>query len=439
LRILLAEDSAASRFLLQRAVEELGHECVVAEDGEQAWEIYKRHDPEVVISDWIMPGLDGDELCRRIRADADGPYTYFVMLTSLEDKEHVLRGMQAGVDDYLTKPLDRNDLTARLIAASRVTALHRQIVEQQRELEAEVAMAAGIQMGLLPTAPPAVAGIDVAGLCLPAANVGGDYYDLILDDEDRLIVLIADVAGHSIGSALLMAMARSVLRREISGGGSPSEVLAATNQAMYADLVTAGLFITMFCARFDPADGQLTYANAGHNPPVLKREDGSSELDADGAAIGFLEHVDFEERTEQLEPGATILLYTDGVVEAMDPGEEQFGEERLAELVETLAPQGADALVYVHFHLDSRTQMTTTDYASAGWYGWRWGGGVATTTVSEIPVGTIVIDVVDAAGKKLVWRGWGKDDVTSRRSPEEAEEYARGVMAKLFENFPPAH
>src|SRR3712207_475457 len=108
-----------------------------------------------------MPGLDGDELCRRIRADEGGPYTYFVMLTSLEDKEHVLRGMQAGVDDYLAKPLDLNELTARLIAAGRVTALHRQIVEQQRELQAEVAMAAGIQMGLLPSAPPEVAGADV--------------------------------------------------------------------------------------------------------------------------------------------------------------------------------------------------------------------------------------------------------------------------------------
>src|SRR3954451_25191955 len=224
MRILLAEDSAASRFLLQRAVEELGHECVVAEDGEQAWEIYERDGPEVVISDWIMPGLDGDELCRRIRADADSPYTYFVMLTSLEDKEHVLRGMQAGVDDYLTKPLDRNDLSARLIAASRVTALHRKIVQQQRELENEVAMAAGIQMGLLPTDPPAVAGADVAALCLPAANVGGDYYDLMLDDRGRLVMLIADVAGHSIGSALLMAMARSVLRREIAAGSSPSAV-----------------------------------------------------------------------------------------------------------------------------------------------------------------------------------------------------------------------
>ena len=347
MKILLAEDSAASRFLLQRAVEELGHECVMAEDGVQAWELYKREGAEVVISDWIMPGLDGDELCRRIRSDEDGPYTYFVMLTSLEDKEHVLRGMQAGVDDYLTKPLDRNDLGARLIAASRVTALHRQIVEQQRELESEVAMAAGIQAGLLPSEPPAVEGAEVAGLCLPAANVGGDYYDVVLDDQGRLVMLIADVAGHSIGSALLMAMARSILRREIAQGGSPAEILTATNVAMFGDLVNAGLFITMFCARYDPADGGLTYANAGHNPPLLVhagRE--TAELDADGAAIGFLEHVDFEERTDSLAPGDALLLYTDGVVEALDPADEQFGEERLAELVDAMAELGADPVVH---------------------------------------------------------------------------------------------
>ena len=346
MRILLAEDSAASRFLLQRAVEELGHECVMAEDGLQAWELYRAGGIEVVISDWIMPGLDGDELCRRIRADEDGPYTYFVMLTSLEDKEHVLRGMQAGVDDYLTKPLDRNDLSARLIAASRVTALHRQVVEQQRELENEVAMAAGIQMGLLPTEPPSMRDTDLAGLCLPAANVGGDYYDLIETNDGRLVLLIADVAGHSIGSALLMAMARSVLRREVAEGASPGAVLGATNYAMFGDLVNAGLFITMFCAVYDPADARLTYANAGHNPPVLARASGDTvELDADGAAIGFLEDVDFEELDVTLEPGDCLLLYTDGVNEAVDPADQQFGEERLAETVSALAPAGAAAVV----------------------------------------------------------------------------------------------
>lgn len=346
MRILLAEDSAASRFLLQRAVEELGHECVVAEDGLQAWELYQRAGAEVVISDWIMPGLDGDELCRRIRADSDRSYTYFVMLTSLEDKEHVLRGMQAGVDDYLTKPLDRNDLGARLIAATRVTALHRQILEQQRELENEVAMAAGIQRGLLPMAPPAVAGADLAGLCLPAANVGGDYYDLMLDEQGRLVMLIADVAGHSIGSALLMAMARSILRREVAQGEPPAAVLRATNEAMYADLVNAGLFITMFCAIYDPADGGLTFANAGHNPPVLVRADGSTlELDGDGAAIGILERVDFEELTDTVGPGDFLLLYTDGVVEALGPDGEQFGEGRLAELVTASSASGTEAVI----------------------------------------------------------------------------------------------
>jgi sigma-B regulation protein RsbU (phosphoserine phosphatase) len=346
MKILLAEDSAASRFLLQRAVEELGHDCIVAEDGLQAWDLYKRSGAEVVISDWIMPGLDGDELCRRIRSDGEVSYTYFVMLTSLEDKEHVLRGMRAGVDDYLTKPLDRNDLSARLIAASRVTALHRRIIDQQRELEGEVAMAAGIQMGMLPAEPPTVQGADVAGLCLPAANVGGDYYDLLLDDHGRLVILIADVAGHSIGSALLMAMARSILRREIIQGQPPSEVLRATNEAMYTDLVNAGLFITMFCAVYDPAAGLLTFANAGHNPPVLARADGSSlELDGDGAAVGFLPEVEFEELSETIGPGDCLLLYTDGVVEAMDPVEEAFGEERLTELVATMSAGGAQALI----------------------------------------------------------------------------------------------
>src|SRR3954447_503259 len=179
MKILLAEDSAASRFLLQRAVEELGHECVVAEDGLQAWDLYRNGGAEVVISDWIMPGLDGDELCRRIRADADGSYTYFVMLTSLEDKDHVLRGMQAGVDDYLTKPLDRDELAMRLIAASRVTHLHHRLLEQQREIQNEVDMAAGIQRGLLPDTAPSVPGVDVWGRCVPAANVGGDYFDWV--------------------------------------------------------------------------------------------------------------------------------------------------------------------------------------------------------------------------------------------------------------------
>jgi serine phosphatase RsbU (regulator of sigma subunit) len=345
MRLLLAEDSAASRLLLQRAVEGLGHECVVAGDGLAAWEAFQGSDVEVVISDWLMPGIDGDELCRRIRADPDAPYSYFIMLTSLEDKGHVLRGMQAGVDDFLSKPLDPQELQMRLIAASRVTALHRRLRRQQQEIENELELAAHIQASLLPDEPPGVDGVSVAGRCFPAANVGGDCFDYVRDDEGRLVVAIADVAGHSIGSALLMAMARSTLRREIAAGAPPADVLAATNRSLYGDLVTAELFITMFCARLDPASGLFEYANAGHNPPLLRTGETVRELDAEGAAIGLLPDVEFENATLRLGPGDEVLLYTDGATEALDSAQQQFGEQRLHELVASANGAAPAALI----------------------------------------------------------------------------------------------
>jgi diguanylate cyclase (GGDEF)-like protein len=134
MRVLIADDSPAQLLALQRAVESLGHDCVPADDGERAWELYEGGDPDVVISDWVMPGIEGVELCRRIRA-AGRRYCYLILLTSLDDKKHVMRGMEVGADDYLTKPLNPDELEARLASAARVTALHRRLAEQQSELE----------------------------------------------------------------------------------------------------------------------------------------------------------------------------------------------------------------------------------------------------------------------------------------------------------------
>lgn len=140
MQVVVAEDDPIIRRMLQHTVERLGHGCLLAEDGEQAWELYCTHRPDVVISDWMMPGLDGLSLCRRIREQAPDPnefrgYTYFVMLTALSEKEHRWQGMRAGADDYLTKPLDADDLQFRLIAAQRLTSLHRRLMEQTRELQ----------------------------------------------------------------------------------------------------------------------------------------------------------------------------------------------------------------------------------------------------------------------------------------------------------------
>jgi two-component system, cell cycle response regulator len=136
MNLLIAEDDAISRLILRRAVEYSGHKCLVAEDGLRAWELFQSTpDVDVIISDWMMPGIDGPELCRRVRAAKSGLYTFFIFLTTLVDKAHLLEGMQAGADDYLTKPLDREQLHVRLIAASRVNSLHRQLNDQKAELE----------------------------------------------------------------------------------------------------------------------------------------------------------------------------------------------------------------------------------------------------------------------------------------------------------------
>ncbi|MDQ3862599.1 MAG: response regulator, partial [Actinomycetota bacterium] len=136
MRILIAEDDTVSRTLLTKALEKLGHECLAVEDGKKAWELFQSTpEVDVVISDWMMPGIDGPELCRRVRTVNNGWYTFFIFLTALGDKQHLLEGMQAGADDYLAKPLDREQLQVRLIAASRVNSLHRQLNEQKAELE----------------------------------------------------------------------------------------------------------------------------------------------------------------------------------------------------------------------------------------------------------------------------------------------------------------
>lgn len=228
---------------------------------------------------------------------------------------------------------------ATAIAGQLAVAVHgSRLVDSLREAERvqqEIEIAAEIQHSLLPESAPDVPGLEVAGLYIPAARVGGDYYDLIADREGRLSVVIADVAGHSIGSALMMAMARSVIRREIAEGKGPAGVLEATNAMLFEDLCRAELFITVACARYEPATRLLSLANGAHNPPLLRRAaDGAVvELDADGMAAGMVAAPDYEETTVELEAGDTVLLYTDGVTEARSPAGEQLGEARLKEMV----------------------------------------------------------------------------------------------------------
>jgi phosphoserine phosphatase RsbU/P len=216
--------------------------------------------------------------------------------------------------------------------------IHTDVTERRKEAESrhELEIAKHIQLSLLPGAPLRSERAELSGVCVPASHVGGDYFDFF-KSGDAIDVVVADVSGHSVGAALIMTEVRSALRaeaRSLAGASSgPGVILRDLNELLYEDLTRAELFITMFYMKFLPDRRLLKYASAGHNWPLLLRSNGevSIPLDAEGLVIGVETTVEFEEKCIELHAGDRILLYTDGVSEALSPQGEFFGLERLKE------------------------------------------------------------------------------------------------------------
>jgi sigma-B regulation protein RsbU (phosphoserine phosphatase) len=216
------------------------------------------------------------------------------------------------------------------------------VSEEQRAAEArrELDTARRIQASLLPKSTLRTDGLEAAGICLPAGAIGGDYFDYFTTPEG-ISVTVADVSGHNIGAALIMTETRSALRAKtitphVEGHhGGPSQLLDDLNELLFDDLNGADLFITMFYLVFDRMTRRLTYANAGHNPALLARQesDQCAPLDAEGLVLGVKRGIVFEERSVLLKPGDTVLLYTDGVTEARNASGEMFGTDRLSALL----------------------------------------------------------------------------------------------------------
>jgi sigma-B regulation protein RsbU (phosphoserine phosphatase) len=225
-----------------------------------------------------------------------------------------------------------------------VSTIGRDITEQKKAAAAlldnarinrELEIAKEIQQSFLPVCPSSLPGMLMTCCCVPAAHVGGDYYDFFTLDDGIVDAVIADVTGHSIGSSMLMAIARSVLHAKVSLSRSPGGVLAAVNDLLHDDLSRTELLISMFYVRLDTRNRTLAYANAGHNHPFLFRcrEGEFVELDADGLLLGVKTDVSFEENVTRLDTGDILVLYTDGVTEAENAEGESFGTARLCRVV----------------------------------------------------------------------------------------------------------
>lgn len=239
------------------------------------------------------------------------------------------------------------EIIIRLVTFNKVlygVAVARDITERKRaekvmlensRMLRDMELARQIQLSLLPTAPPEIPGVLLAGRCEPAALVGGDYYDFYRRKDGVLDMVIADVSGHSIGAALIMTEARSVLRAQIHSFTGTADLLASLNDILYEDLHQSGLLITLFYIKYDPGTRTVTYSNSGHAPPLVFRssEGGCRKLDAEGLILGVRRGVIFEEKQFRMKEGDLLLLYTDGVTEARNASGELFGADRLCDIL----------------------------------------------------------------------------------------------------------
>jgi sigma-B regulation protein RsbU (phosphoserine phosphatase) len=337
-RVFLVDDEKSN---IDALVETLtGHHLLsVALDGESALESIFRSPPDLVLLDLMMPGLDGYEVCRRLRANPATRDLPIVFLSALGEAKSKARGFEAGGTDYVTKPFEAVEVRAR------VRSLLKCKIYQdtaRASLAAELRVAQEIQRGMVPKDFAGLSWglpIDVHALLEPAKEVGGDLYDVFPIGDGRVCIALGDVSGKGIPAALFMAITATLLRATARHVQRPAQILSHVNDELARDNPSS-MFVTLFCAVLDTKTGKIVFASGGHTSPVLVRPGGAPRLLADrpGTVVGIQPNLSFEQRELQLEPGDTLLLYTDGVTEAFDPGRVCFGEDRLLQALGAPAP-----------------------------------------------------------------------------------------------------
>ncbi len=310
------------------------YEFVFAGNGVEALEKLNADETiDMVLSDINMPQMDGLTLLDQIPNVS--PDIRAVIISAYGDMQNIRTAMNRGAFDFVTKPVDFEDLQVTIDRTLRHLDEWREAVSSRDKLvalENELDIASKIQQSILPGQFPTVQDFQIYANMEPAREVGGDFYDVIRLEYGRMGLAIADVSGKGVPAALFMMSSRTLLKGTAIGGGSPAEVVAQVNDLLY-EQNEAAMFVTVLYAVYDPETSELTYACAGHDPPLIVHPDGSSTSLplTGGLALGVVPQFDFGENTVSVAPGDTVVLYTDGVTEAMNGKDEQFGLDRLRE------------------------------------------------------------------------------------------------------------
>ncbi|MEB3182330.1 MAG: SpoIIE family protein phosphatase [Nostocaceae cyanobacterium] len=319
-QILVIDDDLAVQLLLKRMLQKQGYEVIVASNGEEGLNKALACLPALIICDWMMPGLNGLEVCRRLKADPNLSTTFFILLTALVAVEDRVKGLDAGADDFISKPIEQNELQARVRAGLRLHQLSRDLQAQKQILEAEMAEAAEYVRSLLP--PPMNEPISINSRFIPSRQLGGDCFDYYWLDPDYLALYLLDTAGHGLKATLPSISVLNLLRsRAVQSINyyQPNEVLKALNDTFQMNYQNDKYF-TIWYGVYNRIERQLIYASAGHPPAVLiseNRDNGSQIqlLKTPGMPVGMFPEAKYVNAFCKVSEGSTLYIFSDGAYE----------------------------------------------------------------------------------------------------------------------------
>ena len=328
-RILIVDDITSNIDILVAALR-ADYKLSIALDGPGALKAIEKNPPDLVLLDIMMPGMDGYEVCSRLRSDEATREIPVMFLSALEDVQNKARGFEVGGNDYLTKPFEILEVKARVKSLLKAKAYADAVKEA---VERELRIAREIQMGILPSDfSPCTAGtgLDIHAFIEPARRVGGDLYEVLRASDRHVVVAVGDVMGKGISSSLFMAVTVTLLRMICRQTQQPEEILKRLNDELEAQNPRR-MFVTMAVLVFDLLSRRVTGASAGHTPLLLIPRSGAPRFafPSSGMVLGMRPQRTYTSETLDLTWGDTLLLYSDGVTEAENLKEEQFESERL--------------------------------------------------------------------------------------------------------------
>lgn len=343
--VLLVDDSALQRRILAACLVRWGYRVSEAATGQQALDLCISHPPDIVLSDWMMPGMDGLELCRRFRAMPRASYGYFILLTSKTEKDAVTQGLDCGADDFLTKPVNTAELRARMRAGERILSMERELTDKNRLLgetvtqvqrlldaiDSDLIEARKLQQSLVRDRHRDFGTAQVSLLLHPSGHVGGDLVGVFPINVGTIGLYAIDVSGHGISSALMTARLAGYLsatdpeynialtRKDgLLVPLPPAQVVAHLNALVLNDMQT-DQYLTLLLAVVDLDRGVATICQAGHPGPRLIDASGTvRELGEGGLPVGLFDDAQFDAFVVPLQPGDRLLLMSDGVTELPD-------------------------------------------------------------------------------------------------------------------------